>query len=441
MAKKRYAQVGLGSRGEMYWRALSKDYRDTSELVGISDINRGRLEMARRAIEGAGIDVRAYSSDEFDTMLAETRPDTVIVTSKDSTHDLYIVKALDAGCDVVTEKPLTIDEQKLQRILDAIERSDRRVRVTFNYRYSPVREQVKELLLSGIVGDVLSLDFNWNLNTDHGADYYRRWHRNKCNSGGLMVHKATHHFDLVNWWLSSVPVTVAALGARQFYTTRMAREYGLEGHSERCRDCTLAAKCNFHLDMAGNEGLRTLYLDHEKHDGYFRDRCVFSPEIDIEDTMCLVVRYKSGAVMSYSLNSFLPWEGYRIAFNGTRGRLEHVAQETVYISGDGTTPGEMKKGDTTITMHPHFRKAYEIPVHEARGGHGGGDSRLLDDLFGATLGPDPLGSRADHWSGAYSILTGISANRSMRTGQVVEVASLVEGLKEPHYPKWNPPKV
>ena len=83
--------------------------------------------------------------------------------------------------------------------------------MTFNYRYSPPRTQIKELLDAGVIGEVLSVDFHWLLNTHHGADYYRRWHRNKAQfSGGLMVHKATHHFDLVNWWLSAVPVEVFA---------------------------------------------------------------------------------------------------------------------------------------------------------------------------------------------------------------------------------------
>jgi len=430
MARNRYAQVGLGSRGEMYWQAISGEYAGTSELVGISDTNPGRTEMVRKALAERGFEVPSYPSNDFDSMLAEQGPDTVIVTSKDSTHDLYIVKALEAGADVITEKPLTIDAARLQRIVDAIKRTGRRVRVTFNYRYSPVRAQVKELLQSGVVGDILSVDFNWNLNTDHGADYYRRWHRNKENSGGLMVHKATHHFDLVNWWLGTVPATVAAFGTRQFYTERQAEFYGLEGHGERCRGCAVSGKCNFYLDIAANPGLKSLYLDNEKFDGYFRDRCVFSPLIDIEDTMCLVVRYKSGAIMSYSLNSFLPWEGYRISFNGTKGRLEHVAQETVYISGDGSVPGQMKSGATTITVYPHFRKAYRIRIHKSRGGHGGGDARLLEDIFGTKSRPDPLGRRADHRAGAYSVLTGIAANRSMATGEVVAIESLVKGLDE-----------
>jgi predicted dehydrogenase len=428
MARKRYAQVGLGSRGEMYWEAIADRFADTSELVGVADVNAGRAERVRAALAKRGIDVPVYAADAFDRMLSERKPDVVIVTSKDSTHDHYIVKALDGGSDVITEKPLTIDEVRLQRILDALKRTGRTVRVTFNYRYSPVRMQVKELLASGIIGQVLSVDFNWNLNTDHGADYYRRWHRNKENSGGLLVHKATHHFDLVNWWLDSAPATVAAMGKRDFYTERQAAEYGLEGHSERCHTCPVSGKCNFFLDIAANENLKSLYLDNEQFDGYYRDRCVFSPLIDIEDTMCLVVRYRTGALMSYSLNSFLPWEGYRACFNGAKGRLEHVAQETVYISGDGTVPGEMKHGATTIMVYPHFRKAYNVRIKKSTGGHGGGDDRLLEDIFGTTKRRDPLGQRADHRAGAYSILTGIAANKSIRTGQIVDVASLVTGL-------------
>ena len=428
MPRKRYAQVGLGSRGEMYWQAIADRFADTSELVGVADVNAGRSERVRAALASRGIDVPVYAADAFDRMLSERKPDIVIVTSKDSTHDHYIVKALDGGSDVITEKPLTIDEVRLQRILDALKRTGRTVRVTFNYRYSPVRMQVKELLASGIIGQVLSVDFNWNLNTDHGADYYRRWHRNKENSGGLLVHKATHHFDLVNWWLDSAPKTVAAMGKREFYTERQAAEYGLDGHSERCHTCPVSGKCNFFLDIAANENLKSLYLDNEQFDGYYRDRCVFSPLIDIEDTMCLVVRYRSGALMSYSLNSFLPWEGYRVSFNGTKGRLEHVAMETVYISGDGTVPGEMKHGDTTITVYPHFRKGYKVRIKRATGGHGGGDARLLEDIFSLKDRPDPLGQRADHRAGAWSVLTGIAANKSMKTGAIVEVSSLVKGL-------------
>ena len=212
----------------------------------------------------------------------------------------------------MTEKPMTTDEKKCRAILDTQRKTGRKCRVTFNYRYSPPRTQVKDLLMSGVIGDVLSVDFHWMLDTHHGADYFRRWHSNKVNSGGLMVHKATHHFDLVNWWLSAVPVSVMAMGKREFYTPAMAKRLGLQSHHERCLTCPEKAKCAFYLDLAANKELKELFLDNEQYDGYFRDRCVFRPDIDIEDTMNVQVRYNTGVTMAYSLNAFNAWEGYII---------------------------------------------------------------------------------------------------------------------------------
>ncbi|MCA9896490.1 MAG: Gfo/Idh/MocA family oxidoreductase, partial [Anaerolineae bacterium] len=194
-------------------------------------------------------------------------------------------------CDVITEKPMTTDAVKARRILDTQARTGRKVTVTFNYRYSPPRTQIKDLLMSGVIGEVTSVDFHWLLDTHHGADYFRRWHRNKENSGGLMVHKATHHFDLVNWWLSDVPRRVYADGARYFYRPETGDRYGLTARTDRCHTCPEANRCPFALKMADIPSLKALYLDSEQYDGYFRDRCVFSPEMNIEDNMNVVVDY------------------------------------------------------------------------------------------------------------------------------------------------------
>ena len=305
------------------------------------------------------------------------------MTTDDRDHDAYIVPALLAGADVVTEKPLTIDAPRLERILEAQRKSGRRLRVTFNYRYAPARAQVKELLAAGTIGDVVAVDFEWLLDTVHGADYFRRWHRRKENSGGLLVHKATHHFDLVNWWLGSVPRRVRAAGARRFYVPATAARFGLARPGERCLDCIEASLCPFHLNLRTRKELAAIYLAHERHDGYYRDRCVWSPEIDIEDAASAVVEYANGAQLAYSLCAFTPYEGYRIAFNGTRGRLEHEAREHSYVSGDGTVPGLFVKEATSIRVHPLGGNPYDVEPRGGSGGHGGGDSLLLDDLFAA----------------------------------------------------------
>ncbi|MGH0037246.1 MAG: Gfo/Idh/MocA family protein [Myxococcota bacterium] len=427
----RYAQVGLGLRSWLFSLALAGRYAEHAELVGLCDANPGRLRQRLDWAASQGLSPGGFAAADFERMIEARRPDCVIVTPPDRDHAHYVCRAMELGCDVICEKPLTIDAPGLQRILDTRARTGRRCRVTFNYRYSPPRIQVKELLDGGLVGDVLSVDFHWLLDTRHGADYFRRWHRNKRNSGGLMVHKATHHFDLVNWWLSSTPTRVQASGARRFYTPANADALGLSGRSARCLDCGVSERCPFHLDLRSEGLLAATYLKHEEHDGYWRDRCVFDEGIDIEDTMNVLVDYAAGARMSYSLNAFMPREGYAIAFNGTRGRLDHVCVESSYVSGQSPISGALDRDATSLTFQPHFGKAEPIEVRHAEGSHGGGDDGLLADLFAPGEGDDPLGRRADHRAGAWSILTGIAANRAMETGAAVDVSSLVSGLESP----------
>lgn len=429
MKQQRYAIVGAGGRHEMYRDAMIGPYAAEAMLTGLCDNNRGRLELSASIIrDKAGLDLPIYEADDFETMIEETRPDWVVVTTKDSLHDHYICRAMEMGCHVITEKPMTIDAARCNQILDTQRRTGRQLRVTFNYRYSPPRTQVKHLLMEGTIGHVLSVDFHWMLDIRHGADYFRRWHRNKENSGGLLVHKATHHFDLVNWWLASTPETVYASGRRAFYLPETAQRYGLTRRSERCHDCPEAGNCRFYLSLAENESLRNLYLEQEQYDGYYRDRCVFSDAIDIEDSVALAATYANGARMSYSLNAFMPWEGYAIVFNGTEGRLEHKCEETVYINADGSVPGALKKEGTWIRVYPHFAPAYEETVWEAMGGHGGGDELLLQDLFSPETKEDFYGRRADQLAGARSILTGIAANESLRRGVPIQIEDIVPGV-------------
>jgi len=427
-----YAIVGLGGRSKMYWEAISQKYSANNQIIALCDRNAGRLGLVAKVLSISTRCPRLYSEKDFDQMIKENRPNTVIVVCTDLFHDDYICRAMELGCDVITEKPMTIDPAKTQRIIDTQKKTGRRVRVTFNYRYSPPRSQVKELLMSGVIGDVLSVDFQWLLDTYHGADYFRRWHRNKSNSGGLLVHKSTHHFDLVNWWLSAIPEEVVATGKRRFAIPQTAQRLGLANPGKRCTDCAEKSKCPFYLDLSGNDELNALYRQQESLDGYFRDKCIFSSEIDIEDSMQVLVNYNTGVSLKYSLSCFTPWEGYNIQFNGTKGRLEHKCEESVYINGDGTVPGALKKEGTYIRIYPTREAAYEVPIWTGTGGHGGGDDVLLKDLFGDKE-LDKYLRAADHRSGAYSILCGIAANQSIASGGWVKIKDLVHGIDQPDY--------
>ncbi|KAL2801911.1 hypothetical protein BJX63DRAFT_441648 [Aspergillus granulosus] len=424
---KRYALIGTGGRAIFFYTAIIKDFPKTAQLVGFCDTNQTRLDYANSKLEALNHPaIPTYLAADFEKMISETNPDEIIITTIDRTHNIYITRALDAGCNVITEKPMTIDAPRCREIFSAVERTGRQVRVTFNYRYAPHNTKIYELLSSGAIGEVNSVHFEWLLNTQHGADYFRRWHRDKRNSGGLLVHKSTHHFDLVNFWLQSRPETVVAMGDLRFYGRENAERRGETKFYSRAHGSDVAKDDPFALHLDQNPQLKAMYLDAEHEDAYYRDQSVFGDGISIEDTMNVMVRYRNKAVLTYSLTAYAPWEGFRVMFNGSKGRLEVEVVEQSYVNSGGEQSLEGALESRSIRLRPHFGKPVEIEIPEGSGGHGGGDPELLNDLFGEVKRDDPYQRAASHIDGALSILTGIAANESIRTGQMVCVDDVLK---------------
>ena len=428
--RKRYAIVGTGSRAGMYVDAVTGLYSEQAELVGLCDLSQVRMDWHNRGLQGRGLPLSpTYQANDFERMIDETNPDTVIVTTVDAWHHEYIARALDHGCDVISEKPLTTTLDRLHKIDEAIKRSGKSLRVTFNYRYAPAYARFRELIRDGAVGRPLAVDFSWVLDTSHGADYFRRWHREKKNSGGLLVHKATHHFDLVNWWIDSYPRQVFALGELLFYGKANAEARGEHYSYARYTGEAAAKDDPFALRLDEKEAYAGLYLAAEAETGYIRDRNVFGEPITAEDTMAVSARYANGVVLSYCLVAYAPWEGLRIAVTGTRGRLEMDVTETVtHLKPDSASAAASKGAfkETRIRTFPMFGEGYEVDVPVAAGGHGGADPLMLDDLFSANPAPDPLKRAATYVDGAASILVGIAANMSIESGELVDVGKLFD---------------
>ncbi|MDW7693812.1 Gfo/Idh/MocA family oxidoreductase [Flammeovirgaceae bacterium SG7u.111] len=404
-AKMKIALVGTGVRGVSMWgKALVEEYAGQVEFVGLCDINPGRLKYGKDFI---GADCNTYT--DFEAMMKKEKPDTVIVTTVDATHHEFIIKAMEMGANVITEKPMTTDETKCQAILDAEKKTGKKTTVTFNYRYSPHRQKIYELLRAGEIGDITSVDFHWYLDTNHGASYFRRWHGLRERGGTLLVHKSTHHFDLLNWWLDSEPAEVFAFGELEHYGKNGAMR------GESCRTCTHKDSCDFHWDITKSKHLMGLYAENEEHDGYIRDSCVFREKIDIYDKMAATIKYANDVTVSYSLTTYSPYEGYRIAFNGTKGRLEAWIQER--------QPWDKENYDE-LRLTKNFGKTELIRIPHSGGGHGGGDTRLKDKIFKTPDMADPYRQSAGTRDGAMSILVGIAARNSIESGKPVKIADL-----------------
>lgn len=419
--KKRYAVCGVSNRAiGMFIGPMLGTFSDNSELVALLDIDPRRHEVCKKQYPAASA-VPEYDPDTFDQMVVETKPDVIIVAGRDDTHVHYILRALEHGLDVMTEKPMATTADACRQILDAEARSKGKVTVTFNYRYAPIHRKIKEMVLEGRLGRITSIDLNWYIDTYHGSSYFMRWNRNRDISGGLSIHKSSHHFDLVNWWTGQRPLEAFAYGALNYYgpdgELNPRREDG-----RVCGTCGVRSRCGYYTRwntrsnsmQVKDDHLGTVRTELPAYSGYRPDMCIYDSSIDIEDTYAVAVRYDKGAILSYSVNFSLPYEGYRLAINGTKGRLEtqefHSPERTPF-----PTPVQ------TIDYFPLFGSKETVFAVQREGGHGGGDPVLLEDLF---LGPDPsrnypiLSGTLD---GALSVSTGEAVWRSVREGRPVRI--------------------
>lgn len=402
----------------MYMKPIMNELREHATIVGVYDINSVRAQIVREQCGGTFPIFR-----DFDDMLEQTKPDAVIVTTVDSTHHEYIIRSMEAGCDVIVEKPITTDEEKCKRILEAEKRTGRKIVVTFNYRFVDYNTKLKQIIKEGTLGKIYHIDFELGLDMVHGASYFRRWHSEKEKSGTLLVHKATHYFDLFNWWIDDEPREVFARGGLHYYGPNRTER------GERCATCDYQQSCEYYWDINKDQTASTLYQQAEKEDGYIRDRCVFSDKVNIYDTMAVMVNYKKGATLNFSLNAHCPFEYWKMSIHGEKGKLEAE---------------EFRTGENSIQPYEQIRfydrnggvvkHNIKVPTYSAvvsglmkytQTGHKGGDKIMNKYLF-IDGTKDPLERMADSRAGIISALTGIAAYRSIEQNKVIEIEDLLK---------------
>ncbi len=404
---KRYVIVGASARCYMMFvTRLCESYGNTAKIVGVYDVNKVRSAVFKNRI-GNGCTVY----NDFDTMLDSEKPDAVIVTTTDSFHHEYIIRALDKGYDVISEKPITNTFERCLAIREAEKRSGKKVTVTFNCRFMPYFYELKKMISSGRIGKPLAINYEYCLTRWHGGDYFKRWHRLMKNSQGMLVHKSTHHFDIVNWLLEDEPLKVTALADTSYYHN-LSKKKG-----ERCSECLFKDECESALSQTDDLD-QMLYFGAEKEDGYIRDKCCFDGDSDIYDNMSVSVAYGKGAILTYSLNLFSEHEGYRMVITGENGVI--IAENWEFGYG--------KKEQNAIIVLDGDYKTEVVSFDKNTDKHAGGDEKLIDMIFGQQKS-DPLKQQADCMAGMVSALIGISANESIATGKTVNVKAYIDKLR------------
>ncbi|MEE6283202.1 Gfo/Idh/MocA family protein [Georgenia sp. MJ170] len=411
--------LGYGSNTE--------NFSAHGELVAVVDPDRERAEdFVARLVPDTAPPVAIYSPDDFDRMVQETAAERVIVASPDDSHETYILAALERGLDVVAEKPMVTTAAGAARVLAAERRSAGTVLVTHNLRYTARHRQIKQLLLDGAIGRIVHVSLDYFVDVRHGASYFLRWNRERARSGGLSVHKSTHHLDLVSWWLAAEPRQVHALGGRSFYgpdsphRPRTAGGQWAQGDELRELDPYFRAQQGSGALTPDARQARTGLYDLPYHHQYpaGRDDYLYDDAIDVEDHYAALIGYDGGASVSYSINFSAPWEGYRLIITGTHGQLE---------TQTGRTPqGEPLPGTDRLILRPLFEEPQVLSIEQVLGGHEGADPLLRHDVFvGPTEESTRLGLVASSREGAVAVAAGEAIWRSIEQGGPVNVQDLL----------------
>ncbi len=414
---------------------VGDDFSAGAEVVGVLDLDAERVA-AFNAKHGLALPYFSPAQG-VEALISETRPDVLLVAGPDFTHFEHALAGLRHGLRVVVEKPMAIRCEEARALLRAEAEGEGEIVVTHNYRYAALSRHLKRFVLSGRLGRITSAEMVYNLDTEHGSSFFFRWNRERANSGGLSIHKAVHHFDLVSWLLGSAPESVFAFGRRHFYGAQGAlRPRGPGGEPlppEATREACPYFRTHHAPRGAGTSGRLKASWDKlglPYNAQYQSDAYIYDDAIDIEDTYSAVISYQSGATLTYASNYSAPWKGYTLALNGTGGRLE-VSSHT-----DPSRPPHPVFGIHPVldeyTFYPLFggREHYQHPRGE--GSHGGGDLLIRSDLF---IGPGEestlLGLGSNSYDGALAIATGEAIWRSSAEGRLIAIRDLLDDVYQP----------
>ena len=381
------AVIGTGQRGCTYIEMIKN--HPQAELAALCDISPERLECFSNELGCQ--DVPKFHSVE--EMLAKCDFDAAVITSPDFTHLECAISCFRAGKHVMLEKPMSPKAADCRKIIEESRKCKRILQIGFVLRCLPLYLEVKRVLESGEIGQLLSMNFAEAIGVMHGASYMRRWHRKSANSGGFLLAKCSHDLDLMNQLAGAYPVKVCSFGGKNFFLPEKQKA----GNCSVCTD----KSCRFRF-----QGEMVKMTPEDKADPSLRnfDLCVFNNDNDMVDNQQLILEYANGVRATFSLNLFAPVAKRKWEFIGTEG----------YISADTA------KKEITVSFSNGKEGWSKICKAENSSFHDGSDWLFLDEFVNCIL--NNTAPAADAMAGLATAIIGNAADKSRLEGNVVEIS-------------------
>jgi predicted dehydrogenase len=378
--------IGYGARVSNMARAM-KIFDIPYQVTAVAD---PRAEPLRAEDDGFLQNARFYAS--ADELLAHADElDGVMIGTRCNLHTELACKVAATDLPLFLEKPVAITFEQLRLLDETFRGHSAPTVVSFPLRLSPVLQKVKEIIDSGQIGTVEHVvAFN---DVPYGSGYFRTWHRNYDQNGGLWLQKATHDLDYLHYLLDQKPKVICAMNARRVYGGSMPWE-------QKCVDCELRESCLESPFMRMKIGFERPEVTYFERDGY----CVFSEGFELEDMGNCLIEYESGAQLSYTQNFFARYKAERRGARllGYKGTIEFDWYQNQIKLFSHTSP-TVQTIDFMGDM-PHF----------------GGDRELAYDFLMAMRDRQP--SRSPLAAGILSALTCLWARESSKTHQFYEVS-------------------
>lgn len=383
----RIAVAGVGQRGCAYVKMALKT--ENAKLTALCDSSAERMNTFAKETE-CGKNVSRFIS--YDEMLEKGDFDAVIITVPDFHHADFAVKALQRNKHIMLEKPMAPTVLECEKIIMALRKSKGIMQLGFVLREHPVYKKIKEIVLSGQLGQIMSVTADESLGVMHGASYMRRWHRKMVNSGGFLLTKCSHDLDLLSWIINSEPVRVSSFGGCDFFTPDKMRTH----YCSECDD----KKCCFRF-----QGKMVRMTPSEKANPSKNnfDLCVYNDDKDSIDNQVCMIEYANHTRAVFSLNLFAP-----------------IAKRTMKIFGSsGYLEADAESGEINVTSSTGAPKKCFKCVASNDSGHGGSDllffNRFIDGILNGTT------PTADYMSGVRSTVLGTALEKSRLTGKTIEL--------------------
>ena len=379
--------IGLGGRGgEAYGRYMAF-LADKFKITHVCDINPVRLHKYGEIFD-VPVENRFQEEDKF---FEKKWSDVLFITTQDRQHVGMAKKALDLGYDIVLEKPITDDITELQELAKLAHEKNRKIMVCHVLRYTVMIRKLKEILNAGAIGKLVSIDQTENVVFWHEAHSYVRgnW-RNTDVAVPMIMAKCCHDLDLIQDFIGGRCKSVASMGSLAYFKP----EFKPEGAADRCVNCKYVDSCAYSakriyvdawrdMGQPGNAGPFNLItdvcplteealMDAIKTSPY--GRCVFTCDNNVVDNQTVIMQFENGVTATLKMEAFVKKGGRDIRFFGTEGELE------------------LREGENTITLKKYFGEDTVWKITDLTDdleGHGGGDHRMIDELYDIMTGKNP----------------------------------------------------